>query len=184
MDEATFWAVIDDARREAEADLDVDRGAVADLLAEGVTDRLARLPAADIVAFDGLVTAKRRAARTWPLWAAGYLLCGGCSDDGFEYFRLWLISRGRAVYEAAVADPDSLAALADPDADGEAYECEPLMSAAGEAHQRAFGTPLPDRVEIEPLNEPAGERWDFDDDAAMAARLPRLAAIYFDDDHD
>ena len=28
------------------------------------------------------------------------MLKGGCSDDGFEYFRGWLISRGRKVYEA------------------------------------------------------------------------------------
>src|SRR6185369_13592042 len=47
------------------------------------------------------------------MWCAGYLMNGGCSDDGFEYFRLWVISRGREVYENAKADPDSLVAVAD-----------------------------------------------------------------------
>ena len=32
----------------------------------------------------------------------------GCSDDGFEYFRNWMISRGKEVYYAAKENPDSL----------------------------------------------------------------------------
>lgn len=45
------------------------------------------------------------------LWAAGYLINDGCSDDGFEYFRAWLIAQGREVFERVVADPDALAGL-------------------------------------------------------------------------
>jgi hypothetical protein len=48
-------------------------------------------------------------AYTCDLWGAADVIHGGCSDDGFEYFRCWLVSRGRRVYEAALADPDSLA---------------------------------------------------------------------------
>jgi len=48
-------------------------------------------------------------AYTWDLWVVAWLCAGGlCSDDGFEYFRWWLISRGRQLYERAVSDPDSL----------------------------------------------------------------------------
>jgi hypothetical protein len=36
---------------------------------------------------------------------------GWCSDDGFEYFRLWLIGQGRVIFERAVTMPDSLAAV-------------------------------------------------------------------------
>jgi hypothetical protein len=44
------------------------------------------------------------------VWAAGLLLNGGHgSDDGFDYFRNWLISRGRKTFEDALADPDCLA---------------------------------------------------------------------------
>jgi len=50
-------------------------------------------------------------AYTWDLWGAAYLINGGCSDDGFEYFRRWLVSRGRDIYAAALANPDSLANL-------------------------------------------------------------------------
>lgn len=29
------------------------------------------------------------------MWCAGYIMNGGCSDDGFEYFRNWVISLGK-----------------------------------------------------------------------------------------
>jgi hypothetical protein len=35
------------------------------------------------------------------------------SRRGFDYFRYWLISMGRRVYEDALVDPESLAAAAD-----------------------------------------------------------------------
>jgi hypothetical protein len=47
----------------------------------------------------------------WGLWGAACVINGGCSDDCFDYFRAYLISRGREVFEAAVADPDSLASV-------------------------------------------------------------------------
>jgi hypothetical protein len=37
-----------------------------------------------------------------------YQLNGGCSDDCFVYFRCWLLAQGRASWEAALGDPDSL----------------------------------------------------------------------------
>ena len=45
----------------------------------------------------------------WDLWSAAYLANGGCSGDGFDYFRGWLIGQGRTAYETVLADPDALA---------------------------------------------------------------------------
>ena len=42
------------------------------------------------------------------LWCAGYIMNGGCSDDGFEYFRNWIISRGKDTYDNAKENPDTL----------------------------------------------------------------------------
>jgi hypothetical protein len=36
------------------------------------------------------------------LWGAAYLVNGGCSDDGFDYFRGWLLRQGRATWQAAL----------------------------------------------------------------------------------
>ena len=45
-----------------------------------------QLPAAEIEAFDRLLYEKIDAAYRWSLWGAAYVINGGCSDDGFEYF--------------------------------------------------------------------------------------------------
>lgn len=42
------------------------------------------------------------------MWCAGYIMNGGCSDDGFEYFRNWIIARGKETYYKAKENPDSL----------------------------------------------------------------------------
>lgn len=42
------------------------------------------------------------------LWCAAYIMNGGCSDGGFEYFRCWLISKGKEVFYKAKENPDSL----------------------------------------------------------------------------
>lgn len=73
------------------------------------------------------------------LWRAAYIMNSGCSDDGFDYFKLWLISRGKTVFESALENPDSLS-LFDFEKDTE-YEIEMF----GEAYVEAFeGTYLRD----------------------------------------
>ena len=37
------------------------------------------------------------------------------SDDGFEYIRLWIVSQGRAYYEAVLRDPEQAPRDADED---------------------------------------------------------------------
>jgi hypothetical protein len=39
------------------------------------------------------------------------MINGGCSNDGFEDFRGWLIVQGHEVFERMIADPDTLADL-------------------------------------------------------------------------
>ncbi|MFC9245678.1 DUF4240 domain-containing protein [Streptomyces sp. NPDC057136] len=68
---------------------------------------------------------------TNPLWAAAYVINGGCSDDGFDYFRGWLIAQGREVFERTAADPDALAEVPivrASAADGLDLACEEVLS--------------------------------------------------------
>jgi hypothetical protein len=83
-----------------------------------------------------------------PLWAAAYVINGGCSDDGFECFRGWLIVQGRDVHERIVADPDALADLPIIRARAPSawpVECEATFCVAMEAYQAATGEELPVR---------------------------------------
>ena len=68
-------------------------------------------------------------AYRWDLWAAAYLIQGGCSDDGFEYFCDWLISLGKHRFEAALRNPDSLAEVIEDEDDEEGREFEAFAAA-------------------------------------------------------
>src|SRR5262245_57201855 len=81
--------------------------------ADRLTKRLSKLPEAEIGGFIQRWDEASVDAYRWDLWGAAYLINGGCSDDGFQYFRWWLLLQGRAAYEAALADPDSLAKIVD-----------------------------------------------------------------------
>ena len=42
------------------------------------------------------------------LWAVAWVVFGGCGDDKFDYFRFWLVTRGKKVFYDALANADSL----------------------------------------------------------------------------
>ena len=79
---------------------------------------LRELSPVQIEAFERAFHREQLRAYSWKLWGAAYVIHGGASDDGFEYFQRWLISKGRKVFEAALADPDSLADLLARDMEG------------------------------------------------------------------
>jgi hypothetical protein len=167
MDEARFWAIIEAGGTRALADLERQLAAVC--------KQLRKLSPAEIKDYQRRYNEKLAEAYTWDLWGAAYLINGGCSDDGFLYFRGWLISRGRAVYEAAVQDPDTLAGLTDPERDD--YEFEELAYLPLEVYEELTGEELRPAVFRSPAM-PKGRRWDLDNGDAVSRRLPNLAQVY------
>ncbi len=115
------------------------------------------------------------------LWAAASLINGGCGDDGFQYFRGWLIVQGREVFDRSVADPDSLADLpviGPPTLDRPPVECEETLYIAMRAYRAATGAELPAEAFTIRYPEPdAGWDFDFDDRTKLEQRLPRLTAL-------
>lgn len=72
--------------------------------------QVSRLPVPRIVGLHRALINLSDMALTWDLWTAADIIHGGtCSADSFSSFRLWLISRGKATFMGAIADPDSLA---------------------------------------------------------------------------
>ncbi len=169
-----FWAVIDRAT--------ADRPASPGEVAERAVAELATREAEEIVAWGRHLDKVMAASGQEDLWAAAYLINGGCSDDGFDHFRGWLIAQGREVVARSVRDPDSLADLAPVQgaaATGAVFEAEEVLAVAGEAHLQATGEPLPPSDVPVTKPDPA-QLWDFDDEEEMARRLPKLSALFLE----
>lgn len=166
MDETEFWELVDASREAAGGDPEEH----ADLLVE----RLVQRDPEEVLDFARHFESRYNRAYSWDLWGAAWVLLEGAGDDVFDFFRCWLIGQGRAVFEGAVHDADALAALLDdfdPDVDGDGEE---LGYAADEAYEQLTGTVAPD-LGIPPAPpEPEGTPVDFEDDAALAQRYPRL----------
>ncbi|MFN8075371.1 MAG: DUF4240 domain-containing protein [Kineosporiaceae bacterium] len=190
MDEDTFWGLIESARTEVGDS--VER---ADDIAETLVSRLAGLSVEELVGFDTHVFRLLVESYRWDLWGAAYLINGGCSDDGFDYFRGWLIAQGREAWDAALDDPDSLADVLRVEAPGgephgrgaDGLECEEMLGVAAEAYERLTGGEegFEDALDLATEGialpaEPAGEEWDFDDADELADRFPRLARMFLD----
>ncbi|MGC4072345.1 MAG: DUF4240 domain-containing protein [Nibricoccus sp.] len=144
-----FWKIIEDARAE---DPEPESVAVA------VGSILKSLSTDEVLGFERELTKRQAESYRWDLWAIAYIANGGCSDDGFEYFRGWLIAKGRSYYEAALADPVRAADDAEPDAN----ECEDMLYVAAQAYKAKTGS-YPPKSDVPFPKEPAGKSWDEDE---------------------
>jgi len=166
MTDSRFWSFID-STRSADRRLQLER----------LKQRLEALQPKEIEAFEAAFDAKMKQSYSWDLWGAAYVAMGGASDDSFEYFRRWLISRGSDVFAKVVADPDALAAVAP--ADPEELEFEDIAYLAPRVWSAKTGRPfdeMPRASSYDPLGlaGPTGQPF-ADDEAQLARRYPRLS---------
>lgn len=190
MDITGFWNLIDDVRRQC-GDLD-------DIydMTEPLVNELARLELDDIVIWHNIFAEYQRLSYKEKLWAAAYVINGGCSDDGFDYFRAWLTAQGHNVFHAALNNPDALAEVAAARED----ECsfEDMLGVAMLAwHKKQrleerdydafYGAcdklPLTDAMQAEMLAgidyDPEIDcEWDDDDEESLPAVVPALCAKF------
>ena len=115
---------------------------------------------------------------TSEMWCAGYIMNNGCTDDGFEYFRCWIISRGKEVYYKAKANPDYL--VNEVVAGCDLYEFELFGVAADEAFEETTGEELLDYIDYdhpriaETSFEPISFNWHPDNLESMKKICPLL----------
>src|SRR5262245_8064207 len=77
-----FWSIVDKTAA-------TSKDQAAQLRALSIA--LRTLTPDDIVAFELAFGTQFNRAYSWDLWGAAYVANGGASDDGFAYFRYWLI---------------------------------------------------------------------------------------------
>lgn len=163
VESTTFWALIDDTRRVSDGCPETHASVLA--------RRLSRLEPSEIVEFERIWRELDVAAYRWELWAAAYLLNGGCDDVCFEHFRSYVIALGEQVYAAAIEEADSLVFLANGPGHQFAHDAEALGYAATDAYELATGGgELPDTGPELP-DAPSGVEWDAETPQVAAPRI-------------
>ena len=92
LSEQRFWEIINASNGEA----------------EGLKEQLRKLSYEEFFGYKYWWDYFHSTSYKQDLWAAAYAAMGGCSDDGFDYFRYWLVSRGKAIFFAAFENVDSI----------------------------------------------------------------------------
>jgi hypothetical protein len=98
LDEELYWSIIENSIRETDNQEDQELFLI---------NEIGKLSPQEMIGFR-LRTDKFLFDSYNPdLWCAAYIINDGCSDGGFEYFRCWLISRGKEAFYNVKTDPDS-----------------------------------------------------------------------------
>ncbi len=135
---------------------------------------LSELSVEEIGSFDNTFTKLFHDAYRWDLWAAGYIIEGGCGDDGFTDFRYWLISMGREVYDNAMTDVESLASVAfTPGIEVTRFEGFRFLAREALRRMNASDNDA-GLMAFEHPPSPAGNEWD---DGDLPRRFPKLTAV-------
>jgi hypothetical protein len=161
MDGEQFWTLIEAAKAATGGDC---RAQTAHLVAA-----LGQRSVNEVLVWDRIHGELMAESYRWDLWGAASLINGGCGDDGFDYFRGWLLGQGRAIWQVALwCDTDH--GISDSRfflfrADGAVYQ--------GPPRDQAEAT----RVEWVPLSSVHSliEQRQLDDGASLAALLFLLA---------
>jgi hypothetical protein len=162
MDEDEFWEIVASTRGAAAGVISGQPSALRELLA--------RRPVADALAFQRILEHVSARADTRDMGHAAGLLLGGVGSDSFTDFRTWLVCHGRATFERALADPDTIVELTYDEDEEDFGHAEHVGYVAPDLYEERTGDEAPTDDEA-----PATEYEPYDQDA-LRARFPRLWA--------
>lgn len=166
MNTEKFWSMIEEARqqsrREIETQLELLKGALADLSKESIQE------------FDRILWMMMARAYRADLWEAASLVACGCSDDGFHEFQGWLIAQGQAIYESVLENPENLSDFVDKKQRFNIFEGR-MTSIAEEAYESKTGQLIPEsgyREKVTLVGRP------LTPENERGAKFPRIVAKF------
>ncbi|MFW5971874.1 MAG: DUF4240 domain-containing protein [Bacillota bacterium] len=169
MNEEKFWAIVEDSIKNNSSQEEQKDYLISKLSQMSPVDMIGFRLRTDKLLYDSYIP---------ELWCAAYIINYGCSDDGFEYFRNWLISRGKEVYYRAIENPDSL--INEIEEDNDFYEFESFWYVALEAFEKRTNNSLYDYIDYDNFitredNYPSIEfNWNDDNPETMKKICPLL----------
>lgn len=168
MDEGKFWVIIDEAR---------DMSSNQTELEQNLISLLIQMSPEEMIGFKFMKDKLTHATYTQDQWCACYLMNGGCSDDGFDYFRSWVVAQGKDAYYMALENPDYLVNLLDR---AEYFEFESLDYVSNTAFEKTTGKDIYDFMDYATFNKSLPElpemkfNWSEDKPETMKAICPEL----------
>jgi len=129
IDEDSFWQIMEDSKEASNN---------AEKQSELIHDGLLTTSESEIAAFGRLFNKLHSEAYTSDLWAIGFTLNGGCSDDAFTYFRCWVVMQGKEFYTTMMGNPEDI--VDQLDLNDELYnECESMLYVTKDAYEEKSG---------------------------------------------
>jgi hypothetical protein len=166
VNETEFWSLIASSKSDCKGDLGNQL--------EWLQRELQQRPESEILDFDRVLHEQMRLSYARDLWAAAYIINGGCSDDGFDYFRAWLIAQGTEIFHDALIDAEILVDVAEAD-----VELELLLYVAVKAYEARTNRKFP--YPTYPKTELVGPEWD-EDEESLKKKYPKLFAKFWASD--
>ena len=169
LNEDLYWEIIDKSIRNTNHQ---------DAQEQFLIEEIAKLTPKEMVGFRLRTDKFLYETYSSEMWCAGYIMNGGCSDDGFEYFRNWVISRGKDTYYKAKENPDYL--IKEVVANDDFYEFESFWYVALEAFQQKTGKNLYDYIDYDKFKMGEGNyqnfefTWDEENPESMKKICPKL----------
>lgn len=163
LEEDQFWKIIQTTKEQSAGDYEQQI-----LL---LKDELLKLDSQEIIEFDNRFRTVRGELYQWDLWAAAYIMNGGCSDDCFSDFRGWLIAQGKEVVTKALNHIEFLAEL-DNINNG---DWEGFSYVIPEAYEQKTGAEMPRGIQEN--TDITGEEWD-EDEGVLQEKFPKIWAKY------
>jgi len=172
MDITEFWKLIDKTREAANGD--------AKKQSDILTEELTKLSEEEIISFEQIFKDLKDKAYIGNLWDAATVIMDGCSDDGFQEFREWLVGRGKEAYENAMKNPETLVDIL------EASEVifPTLLGPAMEAYEKVTGKDMPPNPrewpELQGRPTINTDKEEAELLAEISARFPKLTAKFWE----
>jgi hypothetical protein len=158
MKEDEFWKIIEDSQTPLTENYE---GQINNL--KGI---LKGFDEGEIVKFNNTFYTISGGANNWDLWGASYVINGGCSDDCFDYFREYLIAKGKSKFYKTLKDPDSCADWIKTEAE---ENWEGIRYCAYEVYKEKTGKEIPVNVKFE---ETKGTPFE---EATLYKKFPKLS---------
>lgn len=166
MNEEIFWQIIEDSRDPSVKNQIKKLGKL-----------LSKLEEREILSFERHVSIFMGELYSHELWGVGYLYWGGCSDDSFMDWRIWVIYSGKNAFLTGRDRPDDLVRFIDasPDAGIEGIGYVPMEILRKK--NRKWENASPD-FDIPSTASPKGRKWKGMED--LRNMLPKTFLRYAD----